>query len=211
MADGNAPGAEYADEFQATDRRRRVIADCRLIFLNQLTHVYSSQTPGHDPQARPVTRSSATIQSRGFPKGRQDNRQDHVAARRPGRLAPRRSLSGTLRTNPRADRDGREILRTKKTVDRLIFSCRVLPGIGGSVQSVDRSAPRSVGPPYRSLTIYPQPARYRGGAHFLHHFSHGDHSRRPSDRGRSSHRISHGAASNSESALREGALRAKTV
>ncbi len=87
-------GAKYADEFQAADRRRRVMSNFQLpfTFSGATSTCQFTSNEGHDPQARPVPRSSAALQSRGSPTRRQDHRQDHVVARRTGRPAPRRSL-----------------------------------------------------------------------------------------------------------------------
>src|ERR1019366_266727 len=86
-----------------TSRRRRVITYSCLASLEQPAHVNSRQTHGYDPQARPVTRSSAAIQSGGSSTGGQDHLQDHVASGRPSRppswtKSPLNSPSDTSRS-----------------------------------------------------------------------------------------------------------------
>ena len=103
-----------------------------------------------------------------------------------------------------------EVSEPTAAVDRLLFPGRILLGIRCAVQSLHRPAPRSNGAASRRLAFHSQPARYRGRAHFFHHFSNRHYPSRSSDRGLQTQRLPHRAAPDSKPGVRKGVVRAET-
>ena len=216
---GDALGAKHGDEFQGTDRHRRV--GIRASFCNMAIHVNPRQTHSHDSQTRPVARSSAALQSREIRSGSRGSS--------PGSWRSRKSEVGPLLDEVSAEFSQRhqqirnlflerfeqvrdllsadeELSEQRRLSDRLLFPGRILSGIRCPVQSVHRAAPRPDRSAARRAAVHSQPARHRGRTHFFHHVSDRHHPSRSADRGIHSQLASSPSRARSQTPVYEKAL-----
>ena len=178
----------------------------------------------HDPQARPVARSSAALQSGGFASASAGSSpgswrfRKNRSARSWTRSAPS-SPSGISRSTSSSWSASNRSASCCSPDEELSEQRRLLIGSYFLAEySLESAAlfnpsivphPDQTGSAARRAAVHSQPARHRRRTHFLHHVSNRHHPSRSADRGIHPHRLPHRAAPDSKSRLREGAVRAK--